>query len=520
MKFKNALFKIVVALLAVAAGAVFVTSFLTTIYYDMHEDVDFPHYVKENIPLLLACMVIVFAAFFLLNQRDFFAKRYKGLITLALCFCVAYCLTLILSIKPLPVTDAMTIDGILKEFAQGDYSSLTEKGGYLFIWPFQLGYIFFGEIVDNIFGHGNYMAWDILLMISILVTVFFLYKITWEIFADRAVCGIMALMSLGMLFFYNYSTFIYGDIYSLLPQTIALYTTILFVKRKKVLYAFGAAIGITLSVIIKTNSEITLIAIVMIVILSAWKNMSDCNYHAYEFPHRLAIRIIISAAMLGLVLLGKNAINTYYCERAGIKSVPTGSPSASHIAMGIQESELENGWYNGYNYKVFADNGYETEKAKEAAVTEIKDRVNVFVNHPGYAFKFFFRKFLTQWADPVCISTHNLDLVSRHVENPTDLMYYIVFGDGNIIISQIMNVFMSVCYLCVFVYLVSVLRKRDVSEQEMLLLILIFGGICFHEFWEGSSRYTMRYYVYWMPYAACGMKMILDFAGRRSKRSK
>jgi hypothetical protein len=517
MKVKNAIYKLVVVLLAIAAGAVFITSFLTTIYYDLHEDVDFPHYGKENIPLLVLCMAAVFALFFFLYRKDVFVKGNKGFFVLALTFCTAYCFTLILAIKPLPVTDSKTIDTILAEFASGDYSSLTEKGGYLFTWPFQLGYVLFGEIVDSIFGHGNYLAWDMLLLIAILVTVFFLYRITWEIFEDRAVCSIMALMSLGMLFFYNYSTFVYGDIYSLLPQTIALYATILYVKRKKPLYLVLTAVCIAFAVIIKTNCEITLIAIVMIVIFSAFKDKDSDGYYAYELAHRLVVRILLSALIVGVVMLGQGAVNSYYCNRAGIEAIPEGSPSVSHIAMGLQESELENGWYNGYNYKVFEENGYDTELTKAAAVEEIKDRLNTFIHHPGYTCKFFLRKFLTQWADPVCISTHNMDLVSRHVENPTDLMYYIVFGDGNIIISQIMNVFMSVCYLCVFIYLLTRMRNRKLSEAEMLLLILIFGGICFHEFWEGSSRYTMRYYVYWMPYAAYGMKRICELFPKRAR---
>jgi hypothetical protein len=510
MKVKSVFYKIIVALLAIAACAVFVTSLLTTIYYDMHEDVDFPHYGRENIPLLLLCMAVVFGVFLILHRKDAFTKWSKGFLILALIFCTAYCLTLILAIKPIPVTDAMTLDKIFAEFASDDYSNLTEKGGYLFTWPFQLGYVLFGETMDSIFGHANYMAWDMLLLLSILVTVFFLYKMTWEIFEDRAVCSIMALLSLGMLFFYNYSTYVYGDVYSLLPQSIALYTTILFVKRKRVVYAVITSICMGLSVIIKTNSEITLIAIVMIMILSAWKDKSTEGYYAYEFAHRLVVRILLSVLMIGVVMLGKWAVNAYYCERAGIEAIPSGSPSASHIAMGLQESELEDGWYTGYNYKIFIENDYDTEKTKAVAMEEIRSRVDTFVHHPRYAFKFFGRKFLTQWADPVCISTHNLDFVSRHVENPTDLMYYIVFGDGNIITSQIMNVFMSVCYLCVFIHLLTRIRKGKLSEQEMLLLIMIFGGIIFHEFWEGSSRYTMRYYVYWMPFAACGMKSILD----------
>ena len=86
MKFKNALYMIVVALLAVAAGSVLVTSLLTTIYYDLHEDVDFPHYAKENIPLLLLLMAIVFMVFALFQYKDFFRKKSSGLLVFALVF--------------------------------------------------------------------------------------------------------------------------------------------------------------------------------------------------------------------------------------------------------------------------------------------------------------------------------------------------------------------------------------------------------------------------------------------------
>ncbi|MBP3197817.1 MAG: hypothetical protein J6N21_12545, partial [Butyrivibrio sp.] len=75
----------------------------------------------------------------------------------------------------------------------------------------------------------------------------------------------------------------------------------------------------------------------------------------------------------------------------------------------------------------------------------------------------------------------------------------------------IMNVFMPVCYLGVLVYLLGIIVKRPASLEEMLLLILIFGGIVFHEFWEGSSRYTMRYYIYYLPYAAYGIRKSFTF---------
>jgi hypothetical protein len=68
------------------------------------------------------------------------------------------------------------------------------------------------------------------------------------------------------------------------------------------------------------------------------------------------------------------------------------------------------------------------------------------------------------------------------------------------------------------VYLFNVLKKGDVSDSEMLMLILIFGGIVFHEFWEGSSRYAMRYYIYWLPFAAFGIRGALNVISGKLKR--
>ena len=138
------------------------------------------------------------------------------------------------------------------------------------------------------------------------------------------------------------------------------------------------------------------------------------------------------------------------------------------------------------------------------------NRLNLYIHHPFYGFRFFTRKFLSQWGDPVCISTHNLDYVSRHHEI-SPIGRSIVFGTGSTVITWIMNVFMTLCYLGVVIYLIRVLRKKHVSDYEMLMLLLIFGGMLFHEFWEGSSRYAMRYYIYQLPFAACGLKVLLGF---------
>ncbi|WP_074888990.1 glycosyltransferase family 39 protein [Butyrivibrio proteoclasticus] len=506
---KRAFNLIIVFCLLVAAFLVFGTSILTTIYYDYGCDNDWPHYGRENILLLLLlCAGVVFVLMVLKTNGVF--KREKGPLMFELAFCTAYCLMLILAIRPLPVNDSKTLDDIINSFMSGDYSSLTSKEGYLYIWPFQLGYVAFGQLMCTVFGIGNYIAWDLIQLLSILITVYLLYQMTWEFFGDREICSIMAVLSAGMLFFYNYVTYIYGDILSMAPQTIALFLEILYMKKKDIGYGIGAGVAIAFAIMLKTNCEIALIALVVILVMNLISSSGGKN--------SLLKAVLILLIMFGLTFGIKNVVNSYYCSVTGLDAIPTGSPAVSHIAMGMQESELEDGWYNGYNYHVFAENGYDTEATKAAAIENIKETLSVFADRPLHAGRFFVRKFLTQWADSVCISTHNLDLVNRHHDNPTWLAGFLVSGFGSTIMQWVMNVYMTICYLGVVIYLISVLKKKSVSEPEMLVLILIFGGIVFHEFWEGSSRYAMRYYVYWIPFAAFGLKKLLDYIGEKFEK--
>ena len=522
-KIKKILNLIIVFCLLVAAVLVLGTSVVTTIYYDYGCDNDWPHYGKENILLLLLLVAgVVFVLIALKKHGVFKAKR--GPLLFGLIFCATYCLMLILAIRPLPVNDSKTLDDIINAFMAGDYSSLTSAGDYLYTWPFQLGYVAFGQLMSTIFGTYNYIAWDLVQLLSIIITVYLLYQMTWEFFGDREICSIMAVLSIGMLFFYNYVTYIYGDILSMAPQTIALFLEILYMKRKKIGYGIGAGVAIAVAIMLKTNCEIALVALVVMLVLNLLGKNKDVETKSETFgkpesgvkcngisKNRIIMSLSVMMFMVIATFAVKSVVNAYYCKVTGLESIPTGSPAFSHIAMGLQESELEDGWYNGYNYHVFADNGYDTAATKAAAIGNIKETLTDFANRPLHAGKFFLRKFLTQWADSVCISTHNLDLVNRHHDKPTWLAGFLVSGFGSTIMQWVMNVYMTVCYLGVVIYLVSVLRKGNVSDSEMLILILIFGGIVFHEFWEGSSRYAMRYYVYWIPFAAFGIKRLMDF---------
>ena len=519
-KIINGINLIVVFCLMVAAAIVLAVSSVTTIYYEMHSDNDQPLYGSENIPLLALFVVGVLLVFFLIYRIGLF-KISRLFAVAGILFVTAYCLMLILAIHPQAVNDSKTLDDIINSFAAGDYSSLTQPGGYLFIWPFQLGYVAFGQLMVSLFGQSNYFAWDLLQLICIQVTMVLIYLITREIFEDEKVAGMAMLMSFGALFFYNYVTYIYGDIISMLPQTLALYLMVRFVKTDRAIYGAASAICTAAAIVIKTNCEIALIALLMILLGSAWDGHGQESGNSGKesaFAPRLVKRIILAALFLAFTFGAKTGVDAYFCDLTGLDKIPDGNPAWAHIAMGLQESELEDGWFNGYNYRVFEENNYDTEATAAAARENISNTLSGFAADPGAGVRFFLRKFTTQWADPVCVSTHNLDLVSRHVENQPQLCDFLVFGKGSRMMQWVMNVFMTVCYLGVFVCMIHFLRKKELSSSRMLLLILIFGGICFHEFWEGSSRYAMRYYIYWLPYAACGLEVIFGYICKHKKR--
>ncbi len=459
IKLKKIVNFIVAFCLLVASLLVIGVSTFTTIYYDMGYDEDWPQYGDENVLLLLVLVAAVLGVFFLLHRRGVYEKYFKQFMAAGLIFVTGYCFLLILGITPQAVNDSKTLDDIINEFMVGNYSALTEKGGYLFIWPFQLGYVALGQVMASVFGMSNYFAWDILQLVCILITVYLIYRITWELFEDTTVCGIVALLSCGALFFYNYVTYIYGDIISMAPQTLALYMMILFVKRDKVRYAVISAISIAAAILIKTNCEITLIALVMILIGSCFRES--------EYRKSIVVRILLAALFVALTFLFKNAVDAYYCKLTGLEEIPSGSPSWSHIAMGLQESPLEDGWYNGYNYKVFEENDYDSVATAEAAKQNIAETLKTFADRPLHGARFLVRKFNTQWADSVCVSTHNLDLVSRHVDKDSALVNYLVFGSnkGCPLLIWIMNVFMPSCYIGVAIFLFTSLKKGRISDQ-------------------------------------------------------
>ncbi len=500
-----------------AAALLFLVSLRLTVYYDPYQDVDLPVLTSQKLPLLLVfCTLFLAALVFLL--RLYRPGRDRQMLIAALAVCGGLTAAFLFIHRGLAVTDGLKLDRVINEFAAGDFSSMTEPGGYIFLCPHQLGYVAFGQLMARIFGPSNYLAWQFVNLFSILLCVASFYRITKLLYGHRA-AFVCAFLSMGAWCLYLYAPYIYGDIPSQGLMTAAFYFLLRYIQvlpeagisirnRTPSIYAAACIVLISAACMLKTNTYIAVIAMVLCLVLTGIRDR-----RRYQMRRLLVTGILIAA----LPLLCNYAVRTAYAKAAGIPEIPKGEPNAAYLAMGLQESEGENGWYNGYNVYVYEKNGYDYEAADAEARAEVRARIGAMASAPKYGAKYLWRKFLMQWSDPVCVSQHNLELTGRHVEGHSALWEEIVFGHGRTALWWIMNVFRTLLSLGAAVSLFRLAKRGNLSPLGTFLILFIFGGMVFHEFWEGSSRYTMRYMLCFLPYAAAGLEKICGMISRKTR---
>lgn len=280
--------------------------------------------------------------------------------------------------------------------------------------------------------------------------------------------------------------------------------------------------------------------------------------------------LIMRAVLLGVLFVvltkgAQNAVNFGTARAAGIEKMPEGVPSAAYFAMGMEETEGKYGWYNGRNVGLFRDAGYDREQTVLDARETMKASIGEFQNSKRYLIRFYAGKFLSQWGDPTCVSMREMEETRRHTGELPKLVDSLIFGTGSRILQWGMNVTHSLIYLGLTIYLLSAtgsaLRRKQklrmptqngqqaqngqqtqngqqaqndqqaqngqqaqkqgqhlhtVSEPEILLVLFLVGGMLFHQIWEASGRYTMRYYLTMLPLAAWGICRLI---GRKQQEA-
>ncbi len=421
----------------------------------------------------------------------------------------AFSLFMVLVIRGNATNDALQLDEIMQEFSSGNYNSF-QQGGYLFVYPFQVTYVLIGQVIAAAFGPSNYLVYQLLNVVSIVCNLYCLYRIAWELFHSQRICLVMELLSMGCWFYYVFATFIYSDLWSFAPQTAAFLFMICYLRRRKWSDILWAGIMIAAACLLKTNCYIALIAMVLTLLVDGILPKTENEDDADQGMIRLGRAVLTVILLLTLCQGSKWAVNKAVAKAAGLERLPEGTPAITYLAMGMQEAEGKYGWYNGRNVGLFREGEFDRERTTQLAIKSIQKSIAEFRNSGRYFVRFYLGKFLSQWGDPTCVSMRELEETNRHTE-ASPLEESLIFGSGSQVLQWGMNVIQTIIYLGVCIYLGSRLigllgrEHKSPSLCEFLIVIFILGGMLFHQLWEASGRYTMRYYLTMLPLAAYGI---------------
>lgn len=482
-------------------GFLTAASMLSTAYFTPDSSYgERPEYRWDVIPLNLLFLAAVAGILYILYKKQIFKKiSTKMLATIAVLFVIGMSVLWIRASHTYPEADQKAVSWVSYLMTQNNFLFF-EHGKYMQIYPNQLGLTAILEVLYRLTGGENWKAFMYLTALANGVVVYLLYRITDRLYHDQNADCLVLLASMGCIQIILYSTFLYGMMLGLAFALGAFYALLLFLDHGKWRYAVNAGILIGISILVKNNYSIFLVALVILLLYDAVKKSGGGIRKAGK---SLAAILIL----IGLTALLSRSLTVFYEHRSGIP-IESGMPKSLWVAMGMQEGERAEGWYNGFNFDTYVNSDCDPVVSDAIAREAITESLQHFQKDPVYAARFYLRKTLSQWNEP----TYEALWVNQfHSGDFSTIVQSIYEGKLYRVLSEYMNLFQLLVFAAVFAGLL-IGRKGEKRWQltELFLPMVILGGFLFHTIWEAKSQYIFPYFVCMLPAAAAGLSGVLE----------
>ena len=564
----------------------FAGSFLTTCYADNMETQQV--LLRPDNPLWnlleLAGFGLLFCGCLYLYEK-IGEKFRRGLLVFTLTFVFGLGILLILFGRTVPAADALSVYNAAAEWILGNTDIIHPTVSYLSYYPQQIGLMAFLELLLRIWNLTGLSvpAWHFIKLVYVCLlcgAIWFQYlslQYLWPENYKKISCCYLVLVccNLPMIM---YSSFVYGEIPSFAALSVGCYlllrllggsspdssyrnnvspggsspdssyrdnvsrndapsvTAYDYVPRmlRQILFTgFGSILFLTLSVMLRKNSLIPVIAVLLVLLFEALRPGRN---------GKMRLGLLIMAVCLAVTSVGiLPLVQKCYEKKAG-NTLSSGVTAMSYLAMGMQEASRGCGWYNGFNIDTYDTAGMDTAIANEISRLAIDERLTYFREHPGYTADFYLHKHLSQWADGTYAS-RQATLATYGGRSAFFKEVYEGSLSGGYI--EWCNAWQNVLYLGVLVFCIDSLKKRRKSKvvghmadqtaghtagrtadqmadqlgadrhdadrhgvDQLYVyvgLIAVLGGFLFHTFWEANSRYIFSYSLLLMPYCGTGV---------------
>lgn len=562
---------IVMLLTLLLSMLLFAGSFLTTCYADNMETQQV--LLRPDNPLWNLLELAGFGLLFCgcLSLYEKIGEKFRrGLLVFTLTFVFGLGILLILFGRTVPAADALSVYNAAAEWILGNTDIIHPTVSYLSYYPQQIGLMAFLELLLRIWNLTGLSvpAWHFIKLVYVCLlcgAIWFQYlslQYLWPENYKKISCCYLVLVccNLPMIM---YSSFVYGEIPSFAALSVGCYlllrllggvspggssrdnvsrndapsvTAYDYVPRmlRQILFTgFGSILFLTLSVMLRKNSLIPVIAVLLVLLFEALRPGRN---------GKMRLGLLIMAVCLAVTSVGiLPLVQKCYEKKAG-NTLSSGVTAMSYLAMGMQEASRGCGWYNGFNIDTYDTAGMDTAIANEISRLAIDERLTYFREHPGYTADFYLHKHLSQWADGTYAS-RQATLATYGGRSAFFKEVYEGSLSGGYI--EWCNAWQNVLYLGVLVFCIGSLKNRrkskvvghmadqtaehtagctadhmaDQLDADQLGadqhgadrlyiyvgLIAVLGGFLFHTFWEANSRYIFSYSLLLMPYCGAGV---------------
>lgn len=477
-------------------GFLTAASFVSTTYFTADSSYgERPEYRWDLIPVNLLVLTVIVGILYILYKKQIFEKiPVKVLAAVAILFVIGMSILWIQVSHTYPEADQKAVSWVSYLMTQNNFLFF-EHGKYMQIYPNQLGLAAILEALYRLTGGENWKAFMYLTALANGMVVYLLYKITDQLYHDQNADRLVLLASMGCIQIILYSTFLYGIMLGLAFALGAFFTLLLFLEQGKWRYAIGSGILMGISILVKNNYSIFLVALVILLLYDAVKKSGGGIRKAGK---SLAAILIL----IGLTALLSRSLTAFYEHRSGL-TIESGMPKSLWVAMGMQEGERAEGWYNEFNFDTYVNSDCDPAVSDAIAKEAIAESLQHFQKDPAYAARFYLRKTLSQWNEP----TYEALWVNQfHSGDFSTIVQSIYEGKLYQVLSEYMNLFQLLVFAAVFAGLL-IGRKGEKRWQltELFLPMVILGGFFFHTIWEAKSQYIFPYFVCMLPGAAAGL---------------
>ncbi len=396
-----------------------------------------------------------------------------------------------------PTHDSQIVTHAGVAIANGDISVLDKA--YFTRFPFQLGYVFWTELWARAFGlnEGTYIFMEFVNVLCLAFGEMALVRLTERLFNKREVTFATALTLALFIQPMIFCTFLYGTMPGFCFAAWSVLLFVRYLQTDKWQYIIGAGLALAISVALKLNNLILLVAMVIILLIHVLKKKS--------------LRRLISVAILLVMVLTLKNVGLWHYEASTGKDFGDGIPMTSWMAMGLNDAVSAPGWYS-YEYTIGNFNSVDgdTDAANKKSIEEIKERADYFLKNPNEAKSFFSKKILSQWNEPTYQSLWNNQVRGQYMDKFGFAEW--ACGEGEYTVKAWMDlgvqfIFFGMLAAVVFLFISQCKNKSERREDESALWLIplcILGGFIYHALFEGKSQYVITYVTYMIPFAIWG----------------